>query len=568
MFESNSIYINILILIASPIVGMHPLQRQAFHDHTSHHEDVYSSYSDQENDNSSQQEDEQKKAKEEAERKKLEELRSYIEELAQQEDGEKEKIEAEIHDNLALLHNKAEKRAIAIFQIPDQSKVYDLTDQEKERVKELFKVYSVENHGQYKVVKFRYKDTELLPQNREQAIYLLYSPYVKNKLTQFPSILSPLNELQEKALEKQKEKKVATKIDANKVTINEIKKRVENRLKQQEGLFGTTKVKTQTGYCAIEELRVGDLVACYDFKNKKEIYNSVTYADKLHLLNHIQIIINDEVLQVAAEHKFYISSTNSWARAKDLIDSPGLRALLDPRIQDVKEVAEELDVIRISVNNQQNYYITNNNLLVHNFLLLDVSILWGIGEGAELTWAVLGPTLTAAATGLIYWIAGKFCHVDTIPHANIAAQQLRGMHHDVSNPNNDIFFKAENNIPNPQNTSKNNPDDPGQSNIDPKKDDNKDKKITPEDLIKDLPKGETTKGKAKIFQKPDKTYGDAIKDFEKLNPRDIKEIPNGKRGILPDGRDVNVRHYSQDGRATLEIQNPNKSFIKIRYGTK
>lgn len=574
MLKNYIIYINLFALVALPIVGMHPLQRQAFHNHTSHHENVYSNHSSQDTENDSQQEDE-KKAKEEEERKKLEELRSRLEEALlqerlQQEDTEKEKIEAEIHDSLALLHCKEEKRATAIFQIPDQSKVYDLTDQERERIKELFKVCSVENRGEYKVVKFQYKKVELLPQNREQAIYLLYSPHVKNKLIQScPILKSPLNELQKNALDsKQKEKKSLTSAEKSAAVLLEVKKRLEENKKRQEGIFGATRVKTDKGHCTIEELKIGDLVACYDFKNKRETYSSITYADKLHLLNHIQITINNEIIQVAPEHKFYIHSINSWVKAKDLINNQELRYLLDPNIQEVKEVAEELDVIRISVNNQQNYYITNNNLLVHNFLTLDLYLIWGIAEGVEITWAVLGPTLTAAATGLIYWIAGKFCHADKIPHANIAAQQLRGMHHEVSNSNNEIFFKVENNTPVQQNNPKNNPADPGQSNKDPEKDKKDNEQL--KEIMRDAKRGEETKGKSKIFEKKG-TYEDALKDFDKLEPSNVKEINGkiGKVGDLPDGRKANVRLDSKDTRPTLEIFNSNnRSSIKFRYGTK
>lgn len=45
---------------------------------------------------------------------------------------------------------------------------------------------------------------------------------------------------------------------------------------------------------------------------------------------------------------------------------------------------------------------------------------------------------------------------------------------------------------------------------------------------------------------------------------DVKDIPGGKVGKLPDGRTVNVRNKSSDGRPTLEIYDGKKS-IKIRY---
>jgi len=38
----------------------------------------------------------------------------------------------------------------------------------------------------------------------------------------------------------------------------------------------------------------------------------------------------------------------------------------------------------------------------------------------------------------------------------------------------------------------------------------------------------------------------------------------GRRGILPDGRPINVRPNSSDGRPTIEIQD-GKNKVKVRY---
>ena len=88
---------------------------------------------------------------------------------------------------LILLNNKEEQKAIAIFEIPDDSKIYALSDEEKELIKELFKVISVENSGQYKVIHFRYKDESVLPENKDQAIHLLYGPHLENNAADRPS---------------------------------------------------------------------------------------------------------------------------------------------------------------------------------------------------------------------------------------------------------------------------------------------------------------------------------------------------------------------------------------------
>ena len=76
--------------------------------------------------------------------------------------------------------------------------------------------------------------------------------------------------------------------------------------------------------------------------------------------------------------------------------------------------------------------------------------------------------------------------------------------------------------------------------------------------------GRDTKGHTKQWGKPG-TMDDANGDFDSLNPSNVKNIPGGRTGELPDGRRINVRDHSSDGRPTLEVQN-GKNRIKVRYG--
>lgn len=92
------------------------------------------------------------------------------------------------------------------------------------------------------------------------------------------------------------------------------------------------------------------------------------------------------------------------------------------------------------------------------------------------------------------------------------------------------------------------------------------KSILEEILSNAKPGRETTTKKFKQYEK-EGGFEQATKDFEKLNPQNIKVIPNkGLRGILPDGTAINVRNTSYSGSPTLEIYNPaNKTTLKIRY---
>ncbi len=61
-------------------------------------------------------------------------------------------------------------------------------------------------------------------------------------------------------------------------------------------------------------------------------------------------------------------------------------------------------------------------------------------------------------------------------------------------------------------------------------------------------------------------FEQAQKDFQGLNPQNVRTYPNGTIvGDLPGGGTANVRENSSDGRPTLEVQNPDGSVEKTRY---
>lgn len=79
--------------------------------------------------------------------------------------------------------------------------------------------------------------------------------------------------------------------------------------------------------------------------------------------------------------------------------------------------------------------------------------------------------------------------------------------------------------------------------------------------------GRETRGRTTPWEK-DGGQGQADRDFDGLGPKDVQPLPDGgRRGTLPDGRNVNVRPDSTDGRPTVEIQGPGKNRDKVRYNS-
>jgi len=92
-----------------------------------------------------------------------------------------------------------------------------------------------------------------------------------------------------------------------------------------------------------------------------------------------------------------------------------------------------------------------------------------------------------------------------------------------------------------------------------------------EELEEEAGVEQKTKGRTKHGEKSG-GMDQAEKDFDSLKPEDPKthKIPGkGKitTGKLRDGRDINVRDFSSDGRPTIEIRDNNGSGrgIEIRY---
>jgi hypothetical protein len=153
----------------------------------------------------------------------------------------------------------------------------------------------------------------------------------------------------------------------------------------------------------VEDLKIGDTVLCYDPKINQQKLSKVTYADKIHLAEHIQITINDQILQVAPEHKFWLQSSHTWITAEELAQHPEMLQQVDPEFQSVQKIDQPLDVLRITVDRNHNFYITEHNILTHNFA---IEIAWGTIEGIEIA-VTAAPFVIAGAQQLICWFTGK-----------------------------------------------------------------------------------------------------------------------------------------------------------------
>lgn len=153
-----------------------------------------------------------------------------------------------------------------------------------------------------------------------------------------------------------------------------------------EGFIAGTLIKTQNGYVPIEQLKENDLVISYDFKRASLTEDAIIGIKKEKTKKVIQLNMQDQVLEVSPDHKFYCPMIKgNWVKAKDL---PVNHFLLKDvseliKIDAIKEIDKETEVYTLSIKNNHNFFVSQQNILVHNVPL----IAYFVGEGFKLAGA-------------------------------------------------------------------------------------------------------------------------------------------------------------------------------------
>ncbi len=135
-----------------------------------------------------------------------------------------------------------------------------------------------------------------------------------------------------------------------------------------------TKIHTKNGLKNIEDIKVGDYVLSYNKETKQAEYNRV-YDTYIHTKNNeelYELTINGKVLKVTAAHRFYVKEKGTtefiWKEAKGLkigdilLDSNNK----EQKITNINYYLHFGTVYNFAVENNHNYYVTENGYLVHN----------------------------------------------------------------------------------------------------------------------------------------------------------------------------------------------------------
>ncbi len=130
-----------------------------------------------------------------------------------------------------------------------------------------------------------------------------------------------------------------------------------------------TLVYTPNGYVSIENLKVGDLVYSYNETTKEIEVSSIRETFIHQVREYLEVTLETgKTIKVTKEHPFYNPETDKWQIIGEfkvgdsVMDDNGNKV----KIATIKNTGEDTIVYNLEVDGNHNYFVTKDNILVHN----------------------------------------------------------------------------------------------------------------------------------------------------------------------------------------------------------
>ncbi len=133
-----------------------------------------------------------------------------------------------------------------------------------------------------------------------------------------------------------------------------------------------TLIYTPNGYVPIEDLKVGEEVYSYNEKTKEIEISKLTQVFIRQATNYMKVTLKTgTVIYVTPEHPFYDKETETWKPIKaskvgdKFMDEEGNEI----EIASIEENEKEVTVYNLEVDGNHDYFVSKDNILVHNKLV-------------------------------------------------------------------------------------------------------------------------------------------------------------------------------------------------------
>ncbi len=131
-----------------------------------------------------------------------------------------------------------------------------------------------------------------------------------------------------------------------------------------------TLVKTTDGETNIEDLVQGDIVVANDFLNSKCMLAEVRTLYEREVSELVEITVNGKALLTTTNHPFFVVEENDYRRADELLVGQHLLSLEGDHVEiedlHIRDLGKATKVYNIEVEDFHNYYVGDEQLLVHN----------------------------------------------------------------------------------------------------------------------------------------------------------------------------------------------------------
>jgi len=128
-----------------------------------------------------------------------------------------------------------------------------------------------------------------------------------------------------------------------------------------------TLIKIPTGYSKIEDLKKGDLVVGFNFEENKSGNYAIKNVRKIMVDDAYLIRFSDQEIVTSQNQTFYSFDINEWINIKNI---ENMNLVVDNF--NIQKFYSKIDLYQLNVATVHNFYITNQDLLVHNAVPLVV----------------------------------------------------------------------------------------------------------------------------------------------------------------------------------------------------
>ena len=130
-----------------------------------------------------------------------------------------------------------------------------------------------------------------------------------------------------------------------------------------------TKVKTENGFKNIEDIKIGDKVYSYNLNNNSLELKKVLNTIKSNTIDTYKVTIGGKTVEMSPKHQIYIID-KGWVRAYNLKVGDKLLDVNGKQITiskiEYKKYDSPIDTYNLTIEGNNNYFVTDIQVLVHN----------------------------------------------------------------------------------------------------------------------------------------------------------------------------------------------------------